>query len=76
MEEMHQRKVEKMIKSAEESAGLLHIITKPTMWREGVQILEKEEGDAKCWNVAKQKEKNGQNICNAMRRYRKCNTSL
>ena len=33
MEEMHQRKVEKMIKSAEGSAGLLHKITKPTMWR-------------------------------------------
>ena len=31
MEEMHQRKVEKMIKSAEGSAGLLHKITKPTM---------------------------------------------
>ena len=33
MEEMHQRKVEKMIKSAEGSAGLLHKITMPTMWR-------------------------------------------
>ena len=43
MEEMHQRKVEKMIKSAEGSAGLLHKITKPTMWRGGVQILKKEE---------------------------------
>ena len=31
MEEMHQRKVEKMIKSAEGSVGLLHKITKPTM---------------------------------------------
>ena len=33
MEEMHQRKVEKMIKSAEGSAGHLHKMTKPTMWR-------------------------------------------
>ena len=29
---MHQRKLEKMTKSAEGSAGLLHKITKPTMW--------------------------------------------
>ena len=36
MEEVHQRKVEKMIKSAEGIAGLLHKITKPTMWRRGV----------------------------------------
>ena len=34
MEEMHQRKVEEeMIKSAEGSAGLLHKITMPTMWK-------------------------------------------
>ena len=40
MEEMHQRKVEKMI--------ILHKITKPTVWRGGVQILkEEEEEDAK-----------------------------
>ena len=43
MEEMHQRKVEKMIKSAEGSVGFLHKITKPTMWRGGVQTLKKEE---------------------------------
>ena len=42
MEEIHQQKVEKMIKNAEGSAGLLHKFTKPTMWRRGVQILEKE----------------------------------
>ena len=47
MEEMHQRKVEKMIKGAEDSAGLLHNITKPTMWRGGVHILGKEEEDAR-----------------------------
>ena len=33
MDEMHQQKVEQMIKSAEGSAGLLHRITKPTPWR-------------------------------------------
>ena len=45
MEEMHQRKVENMIKSAEGSAGFLHTITKPTMWRGGVQIPKKEEDE-------------------------------
>ena len=35
-----------MIKSAEGSAGLLQEITKPTMWRRGVQILKKEEEDS------------------------------
>ena len=44
---VHQRKVEKMIKSAQGSAGLLHKITKPTMWRGGVHILKKEEEDAR-----------------------------
>ena len=43
MEEMHPRKVEKTMESAEGSAGLLHKITKPTMWRGGLQILKKEE---------------------------------
>ena len=33
MEEMHQHKVAKMIKSAEGSAGLLLKISKPTAWR-------------------------------------------
>ena len=47
MEEMHQHKVAQMIKSAEGSAGLLHEITKPTPWRGGAQILEKEEEDAR-----------------------------
>ena len=57
MEEMHQRKVEKMIKSAEGSAGLLHKITKPTNWRRGVQILEKEEEDAKLLERCEAKRK-------------------
>ena len=47
MEEMHQKKVEQMIKRAEGSAGLLHNITKPTPWRRGAQILEKKEEDVR-----------------------------
>ena len=57
MEEMHQRKVDKMIKSAERSAGLLHKITQPTMWRGGVQILKKEEEDAKVLDRCEAKRK-------------------
>ena len=57
MEEMHKRKVEKMNKrSAEERAGLLHKITKPTMWS-GVQILEKEEEDARLLDRCEAKRK-------------------
>ena len=37
---MIQRKVETMIKSAEGSAGLLHKITKPTLWRGGAKRKE------------------------------------
>ena len=48
-----------MIKSADGSVGLLHRITKPTAWREGVQ---KKEGR---WIVAKKKRgENGQVIGN------------
>ena len=47
MEDMHQKKVEQMIKSADGSAGLLHKITKPTPWRRGAQISEKEEEDVR-----------------------------
>ena len=43
VEEMHQQKVEQMIKSAEGSAGLLHKITKPTPRRGGAQILEEKK---------------------------------
>ena len=57
MEEMHQRKVEKMIKSAEGSVGLLHKIIKPTMWRGGVQILMKEEEDARMLDRCEAKRK-------------------
>ena len=48
MEEMHQRKVETMSKSAEGSAGLLHKITKPTMWRGGVRILKEKKKAGDC----------------------------
>ena len=54
---MHQRKVEKMIKNAKGSAGLLHKITKPTIWRRGAQILEKEEEDAKLLERCEAKRK-------------------
>ena len=40
MEELYQQRVSQMIKSAEDSAGLLHKITKPAAWRGGVQILQ------------------------------------
>ena len=52
VEEMDQRKVKKMVKSAEGSAGLLHKITKPT-----VQILEKEEEDARLLDRCEAKKK-------------------
>ena len=54
---MHQRKVEKMIKSAEGSAGHLHKISKPTMWRGGVQILKKEEEHARLLDRCEAKKK-------------------
>ena len=57
MEEMHQRKVEKMMKSAERSAGLLHRLTKSTMWRGGVQTLEREEEDARLLGLCEAKRK-------------------
>ena len=47
MEELHQQRVNQMIKSAEGSAGLLHKITEPTAWRGGAQILKKWEEDAR-----------------------------
>ena len=46
-----------MIKSAEGGAGQLHKITKPTMWRGRVQILKKEEEDARLLNRCEAKKK-------------------
>ena len=63
IEEMHQQKVTQMIKSAEGSAGLLHKITSPTAWREGAQILKKEEEG---WTVVMQRGKSGQSISSVM----------
>ena len=75
VEEMHQRKVRKMTKSADGSAGLLHNITKPTMWSGGVQIL-KEKEDARLLDRSEAKQKNGQSIGKVMRKYRKCRASF
>ena len=57
MEDIHQQKMEQMIKSAEGSAGLLHRITKPTPWRGGARILEKEEEDARLLDRSEAKRK-------------------
>ena len=46
-----------MIKSADGSAGLLHKITEPTAWRGGVQILMREEDDAKPMTRCEEKRK-------------------
>ena len=56
-EEMHQHKVAQLIKNAEGSAGLLHKITKPTPWRCGAQILEKEEEDVRLLDRCEAKRK-------------------
>ena len=57
MEELHQQRVNQMIKSAEGSAGLLHKLTKPTAWRGGAQILKKEEEDARLLDRCEAKRK-------------------
>ena len=75
MEEMHQRKVEKMIKSAEGSVGLLHKITKPTMWRRGEKILKEEEEEVRLLELCETKRKEWSKHWQAMRRYRICKTS-
>ena len=46
-----------MIKSADGSAGLSHKITRQTAWRGGVQILRKEEEDAKPMARCEEKRK-------------------
>ena len=57
VEELHQQKACQMIKRAEGSAGLLHKITKPTAWREGAQILKKEEEDVRLLDRCETKRK-------------------
>ena len=44
-EEEQQKLASRMIASAEGGAGLLHKVTKPTVWREGLQILNGKEED-------------------------------
>ena len=56
-EEVNQKKVSQMIKSTDGSAGLLHKITEPTAWRGGVQILKKEEEDARPLASCEEKRK-------------------
>ena len=76
MEEMRQRKVEKIIKSAEGSAGILFKNHKGNDVEErSTDLGEKRKKMRGCWTVVKQKEKNGQTIGNVMRRYRVCRTS-
>ena len=43
MAELHQQRMNQMIKSAEGTAGLLHKFTKPTAWR-GAQIFNRRRG--------------------------------
>ena len=66
MEEMHQHKVEQVIKSAEGSAGLLHRITKPTPWRAGGQedarLLDRCEAKRKEWSAHWQCDEDVQNV--------------
>ena len=57
MEELHQQRVNQMIKSAEGSAGLWHKITKPTAWRGGAQISKKEEEDVRLLDRCEAKRK-------------------
>ena len=57
MDEMHQHKVAQVIPSAEGSAELLHRIAKPTLWRRGAQILEKEEDVARLLDRCEAKRK-------------------
>ena len=43
VEELHQQRVNQMIKSADDSAELLHQFTKSTAWRGGAQTLKEED---------------------------------
>ena len=45
------------MKNAEESAGLLHNISKPAVWRGGAQILVSEEEDARLLDRCEAKRK-------------------
>ena len=71
MEDMHQQRVNQMIKSAEGSAGLLHKITEPATWKGGAHILKTEEKMTQgFWTAVKQQGKNEYSIGNVMKTYR------
>ena len=57
METKHQKLVSRMTASADGGTGLLHKITKPRAWREGVQIVKEEEKDAKSSARCEEKRK-------------------
>ena len=56
-EEEHQKLVRRMIASAEGGAGWLHRISKPTVWREGIQILREEEDNNRPMERSEEKKK-------------------
>ena len=68
-EEEHPKLVSQMIANAEGGASLLHRITKPTVWRGGVQVLEEEERDVRPLNRCKEKRKEWAN-------HWQCNTEV
>ena len=51
-EELHQQKLNQMIKSAEDSAGLLHNSTRSTAWKGGVSQRKKKRM-SDCWTAVK-----------------------
>ena len=56
-EEEHQKLVRRMIASAEGGAGWLHRISKPTVWRGGIQILREEEDNNRPMERREEKKK-------------------
>ena len=56
-EEEHRKFVRRMIASAEGGAGWLHRITKPTVWRGGIQILSEEEEENRPMERREEKKK-------------------
>ena len=56
-EEKHQTFANRMIASVEGGAGWQHRISKSTVWREGIQILSKEEEDSRPMARSEEKRK-------------------
>ena len=46
-EEEHHKLVSRIVACVEGGTGFLHTVTKPTAWREGIQILEEEDEDVR-----------------------------